>query len=112
MRRWTTQFLVLEGGLEEDKPEPGVEDVEEVEELEGERERDVYCPGRLTCFLTQTDVDTASRQPAGAAAAELQACNSKHVLTVVPDICSGRFASQTAAQIFIPPALKITDRGV
>lgn len=35
MRRWTTQFLVLEGGLEEDEPEPGVEE----EELEGRRER-------------------------------------------------------------------------
>lgn len=47
LRRWTTQFLVLEGVLEEDELEPGVE---EEEELEGLRERDVYCQGTLTCF--------------------------------------------------------------
>lgn len=41
LRRWTTQFLDLEGGLVEDEPEPGVE---EVEELEGEwkREKQVF----------------------------------------------------------------------
>lgn len=39
LRRWTTQFLVLEGGLEEDEPEPGVE---EVEELQGGREREMF----------------------------------------------------------------------
>lgn len=37
LRRWTTQFLVLEGVLEEDELEPGVE---EEEELEGVRERE------------------------------------------------------------------------
>lgn len=31
LRRWTTQFLALEGGLEEDEPEPEV--LEEVEDL-------------------------------------------------------------------------------
>lgn len=40
LRRWTTQFLGLEGGLEEDELDPEV--LEEVEDLEGERERVVY----------------------------------------------------------------------
>lgn len=31
LRRWTTQFLGLEGGLEEDEPDPEV--LEEVEDL-------------------------------------------------------------------------------
>lgn len=37
VRRWTTQFLVLERGLEEDEPEPGVE---KLEDLESESERE------------------------------------------------------------------------
>lgn len=36
LRRWTTQFFDLEGVLEEDEPEPEV--LEEVEDLQGERE--------------------------------------------------------------------------
>lgn len=92
LRRWTTQFLLLEGGLEEDEPEPGVE---EVEELEGERERQTQererclLSGTPTCFFTQADMDRASRQPA-ADAKELQSCKSKHGLSVVADTCSGR----------------------
>lgn len=35
LRRWTTQFFGLEGGLEEDEPDPEV--LEEVEDLEGAR---------------------------------------------------------------------------
>lgn len=35
LRRWTTQFLGLEGGLEEDELDPEV--LEEVEDLEGKR---------------------------------------------------------------------------
>lgn len=31
LRRWTTQFFALDGGLEEDEPDPGV--LEEVEDL-------------------------------------------------------------------------------
>lgn len=37
LRRWTTQFFDLEGVLEEDELEPEV--LEEVEDLQGERER-------------------------------------------------------------------------
>lgn len=53
LRRCTTQFLDLEGVLEEDDPEP---EAEEVEELEGMWERargkeiNVYCQGKLTCL--------------------------------------------------------------
>lgn len=44
LRRWTTQFFALEGGLEEEEPDPGV--LEEVEDLEGEREREKKRVGR------------------------------------------------------------------
>lgn len=37
LRRWTTQFLGLEGGLEEDEPDPEV--LEEEEDLEGRRKK-------------------------------------------------------------------------
>lgn len=87
LRRWTTQFLVLEGGLEEDEPEPGVE---EVEELEGQRERCLLSRKANLFVFPQIDIDTACRQPAGAADAQLRPCGSKRVRSVVADTCSGR----------------------
>lgn len=48
LRRWTTQFLDLEGGLVEDEPEPGVEEVEELEQV---KEREISFCCCVTCLL-------------------------------------------------------------
>lgn len=81
LRRWTTQFLVLEGGLEEDEPEPGVE---EVEELEGQRERCLLSRKANLFVFPQIDIDTACRQPAGAADAERAGANVYAQLSLTP----------------------------
>lgn len=52
LRRCTTQFLVLDRGLEEEEPEPGV--VDEMEDLDGKEKktaRNVHTVNLIFCWL-------------------------------------------------------------